>query len=105
MNRDDCEADTVAGVVCVGSVMERIDNEGKHLNLGVGASLAIFVLILAIGLGWMLARKSRNKKLVVVHRSNSVLPRISFSNPIIRNMDHVAMSEQPELVISQYVLT
>ena len=88
--REGCEADTVAGVVCIGSGMEKVDSEGKHLEVVLGVSLASLALVLAVVLA--IVMKLRNKKLMLMQNSNSVLPRISFKNPIVRNTEPVVMN-------------
>eukprot|EP00092_Neocalanus_flemingeri_P030350 GFUD01032946.1.p1 GENE.GFUD01032946.1~~GFUD01032946.1.p1 ORF type:complete len:390 (+),score=107.58 GFUD01032946.1:35-1204(+) len=90
--REGCEADTVAGVVCMGASMEKVDGKGKHLEVVLGVSLATFVLILAVVLA--VIRRFRNKKKVLMQNTNSDLPRVLFHHPIVRRPDFVDIKEQ-----------
>jgi len=80
VDMEECQADTVAGVACVGS-HEPHWSLGGYLGVIVGVILAFLIIFVAGGI--VLAWKRRNKKLKSLQKSSIVLPKISFKNPII----------------------
>jgi hypothetical protein len=97
VKREGCEADTVAGVVCLGSSMEKVASVWKNLEITLGVSFAVLVLLIAVGSA--VVWKIRNRKLAFLQKTSSVLPRISFKNPIIRNAETQDINDQPRMNI------
>jgi len=79
---DGCEADMVAGVVCIGSTAEKVNNISNNLAIILGVSLAVLLILIAVGLA--VSWKRKNRKELQLKRSDSILPSISFKNPIVK---------------------
>jgi hypothetical protein len=88
-NREGCEADTVAGAVCIASV----EAAGGYFEMVLGVCFA--VLILSIAIGFTLVWGIRNRKLKSLKPTIIGLPKLSFKNPIVKNMETPNANGQP----------
>eukprot|EP00091_Calanus_sinicus_P021082 TRINITY_DN607_c0_g1_i10.p1 TRINITY_DN607_c0_g1~~TRINITY_DN607_c0_g1_i10.p1 ORF type:complete len:410 (-),score=92.77 TRINITY_DN607_c0_g1_i10:58-1236(-) len=95
VKREGCEADTVAGVVCVGSSMERVRGVRGNLEIFLGVSFAVLVLLIVVGSA--VVWKIRNRKLAYLQKTSNALPRMAFKNPIVRNPETRDMQDQPQI--------
>ena len=77
VDREGCEADTVAGVICVKSV----ETLGRYLEIEIGVICAVAFLLFVVCLAFVLRR--RNRKLKSIKKTSNVLPKLSFKNPIL----------------------
>jgi len=79
-----CGTDTVAGVVCVGSVAVS-ESVGGNLETLIGVILAFLALIVIVGIAFVWHR--RNRKM----RSSIGLQNMEFTNPIVGNIENSVM--------------
>ena len=73
-DREGCEADTVAGVVCGGSI-NTVRSFGEYLGLLIGLSLTFLVILVSGGMALMWERRIRRNR-----RKNS--QKIELANSI-----------------------
>ena len=81
VDREGCQADTVAGVVCVNNV-EILGSVGGYLEIMIGVICAVVFLFILVCIACVF--RERNRKLNSIKNQSIVLPKLSFKNPIIR---------------------
>ena len=79
---DGCEADRVAGVVCDGSTAEKVNSISNEFTISLEVSLAVLQMLIAVSL--TVSWKRKNRKELQLMRADSVLPGVSFKNPIVK---------------------
>ena len=96
VEREGCEADTVAGVVCVESTA-KVGNLGENIEIILGVGFAVIVLLIAAGL--TVAWRIRNRKMASLQKTSLVLPKMSFNNPIVRRTGNLDTDLQHQIHI------
>lgn len=92
-----CETDSVAGVMCIGASVDKLGNTGMYSAMVLGLGLATIGLLLVVG--FIVIKKLKNKKLLMLERTDSVIPSLSFKNPIVKTTSTVPIIENPQMFI------